>query len=329
MLVRRCRLLCVLAIELEGEAGDAAEKASAEAVALARGLGDPTLLCQALNARVWSVSTHAAAAERRRIADEIGELGERHGFVHYQVLAHHVALQADAANVDVAGMRRRLAAATAIAQRYQLVECLDVATMTQGMLLHIEGRLADAEAAYRRAAAAIRRHGSFNPDGVELIGLTTLRMSQGRMAELVESTRYAVSEFGSVAVDAHVLALLGAGDLRQARAVWREREICRRDYFWLIFMVMRAYAAIGLAAAEPAAADEAETAYAELAPWEDQLAGASCGGVTLGPVAQVLGDVAAALGRRQTAADHYRQAAKVAARAGSPPWLATAQRALA
>jgi hypothetical protein len=100
---RRCRLLCVLAVELEGEDGDRAEAASAEAVRLARVVGDPELICQALTARALAVSTHSLVEERRRIAAELAELGERHNHVPYQVFSHYVAVQACAA--DGAGIR--------------------------------------------------------------------------------------------------------------------------------------------------------------------------------------------------------------------------------
>jgi DNA-binding SARP family transcriptional activator len=321
---RRCRLLCVLATELAGEAGSRALDAAAEAVELARTVGDPGLLCQALHAQASPTSPHATAGERRRIATELGELAERHGLAHYQVISHHVAIQTDAADLDVVGMRRHLAAAKAITQQYQLLESLGPVTAAEGMILHIEGRFHEAEAAYLEASADMRRRGSYNPDAAELVALVTLRMSQDRMAELVEPTGHAAAEFGSFAVDMHVLALLAAGDTHRARAAWRERSPCRRDIFWLICMAMQAYGAIGLGELE-----EAEAAYAELAPWESQLAGASSAAFTVGPVAQVLGDLAGALGRPQDAASHYQKAAKVATRVGSRPWLEAAQRHLA
>ncbi|MFF0146885.1 putative ATPase [Amycolatopsis sulphurea] len=68
---------------------------------------------------------------------------------------------------------------------------------------------------------------------------------------------------------------------------------------------------------------EAERRYALLTPAAGEFAGAGSGFVTLGPVAYYLGDLATELGR--PAAEHYRQAAALARRAGSPHWVAVAE----
>ncbi len=64
--------------------------------------------------------------------------------------------------------------------------------------------------------------------------------------------------------------------------------------------------------------EDPQQAYDLLAPAENELAGAGTGLVTLGPVAQYLGDLAVQLGL--PSAEHYRKATEVARRAGAPQW---------
>jgi predicted RNA polymerase sigma factor len=54
-------------------------------------------------------------------------------------------------------------------------------------------------------------------------------------------------------------------------------------------------------------------AYTALLPAAGELAGAASGVLTFGPVAHHLGDLAAALGRRDEATAHYRRARTLAA----------------
>ncbi|MEV4088048.1 hypothetical protein AB0J43_48085, partial [Nonomuraea fuscirosea] len=63
---------------------------------------------------------------------------------------------------------------------------------------------------------------------------------------------------------------------------------------------------------DPAGRRLLERLRERLLPAEGELAGAGSGLVTLGPVALYLGHLAAALGRRDEAAGHFRQAASVA-----------------
>jgi hypothetical protein len=97
-----------------------------------------------------------------------------------------------------------------------------------------------------------------------------------------------------------------------------------RHYYWLLWTVLRAEVAVALDDREVAA-----RCYADLAPWAGTLAGVASGSVTLGPVAMVLADLAAALGRPAAErTGHLRRAVEVARELGSPHWEAAARRAL-
>jgi hypothetical protein len=101
-------------------------------------------------------------------------------------------------------------------------------------------------------------------------------------------------------------------------------------------VLTQSHAALGdLAAADrhAVAADALADQYdlpvvAVFTGWYAALAGASSGLVTLGPVAQHLGDLAAAPSRPAQAREHYTRAPAVAERAKAPHRAATARSAL-
>jgi hypothetical protein len=116
--------------------------------------------------------------------------------------------------------------------------------------------------------------------------------------------------------------LLGVGEVRieqpgqaahrkpQARAVAGPPQPLARDVLWLFLTGVRGLAAVAL--------DDwprAESAYQDLLPYADRPAGADNTVLTLGPAAQILGDIARHFGRAG-AEGHYEQALAVAERAG-------------
>jgi hypothetical protein len=109
-------------------------------------------------------------------------------------------------------------------------------------------------------------------------------------------------DFGPYEPWCRPLVLLAAGDEAGARAV--TVPDAPRDLLFEARTCLHALTAIRLG-------DHAAMArlYAELAPAEDELAGAGSGMLTLGPVAHYLGDLATALGR--DAGAHHRKAAEV------------------
>ncbi|WP_250213843.1 BTAD domain-containing putative transcriptional regulator [Acrocarpospora catenulata] len=85
----RCRLLATLTQELVGHDDELTESASTEAVEIARGLGDPRLLCLALNARYWVAFVADRREELEAIGQELLETSVRDGLLGYQTLGHY------------------------------------------------------------------------------------------------------------------------------------------------------------------------------------------------------------------------------------------------
>jgi hypothetical protein len=117
--------------------------------------------------------------------------------------------------------------------------------------------------------------------------------------------------------------LLAQGRADEARRALRSVPDSPRDLLFEARTCLHAVAALRLG-------DHAGTAqlYDRLLPAAGELAGAGSGLVTLGPVAQHLGDLAAALGRNERAREHFRQALRIAERAGAPHWVTGAESGL-
>ncbi|MGH8867196.1 MAG: BTAD domain-containing putative transcriptional regulator [Actinomycetes bacterium] len=320
----RCRLLWALASELEGEDDPAGAAASLEAVAVARRSGDPYLLVLALNARYFHTLAFGSFEERFAIADELLRLGRDHDIASGQVLGHHVAVQAHAGRGDMARARTHTADALALAHGHSLAGAEWVAALFGALDALVAGRTDEAEATYGVITDGMRTSGAFDADGFAWLTRFVVRHAQGRLADLLDETRAADVRYAEIAPDPYTLVLVASGEVDEARRRWRPECRVRSDYFWTLVTRVRAECAVALGDTATAA-----RCYDALLPYAGLLGGSSTGSVTLGPIAQVLGDVARMRDRPADAVRHYGEALDVARRAGAPHWAAQARDALA
>lgn len=322
----RCRLLDALAAAVDSSAGPvhAGRAAAAEAVDLARVLGDPGLLAQVLATRSRAMDWEIDPAPREKIAAELAQLAAEHDMPTYAWFAAYLAAGTAAVRGDVAAIRRHVARGLEIAETHRLSES-DAVRHVQLAALHMAGdRLAAAERGYTEAVARLRANGSPHAQDRWTVSRFALCWRKGRPAEVLPELREALSVYGALAGDSLALALIDAGRPDEARAVRAERPPIRQDFFYSLFLTARALAVVALEER-----DEAEGLLAELLPLRDVVAGAASVCLALRPVAQTLGDLALLLGRTDQAADHYAHAATVARRWQAPRWLADAEAALA
>lgn len=315
----RCRLLVTLVDEVGGETGERAGRAAAEAEAIARELGDDTLLAPALQARASLYDT----PERSPLGAELIELGRRNDQCAHVLLGHTVSIQAAAFAADLPAAREHLEAATVLADRYQWRQAQVANAMARGLLALAAGDPDAAEQHYLRAHESLRLAGIFNPDGILAIALFTVRLYQGRAGELVEMigglAESATQATVDAVVDFQVLALLAGGDHAAAARVRRRARPVRDDLFRSLFLTLRGMVVTALGTPEEAAA-----LYQDLLPYRDRLGGADTGSYAVGPVDTVLGDLAALRGKPDLAGEHYQAALRLAHRCGNPVWLAAA-----
>ncbi|MEU6792477.1 BTAD domain-containing putative transcriptional regulator [Nonomuraea wenchangensis] len=316
----RCRLLAALVFAMEGHDDERVEAAGAEAVALARELGRPDLLCLALNARYFSVLSPERREELAALGEELLELGRAHRLVGYLTLAHFALLMAALGRGDLEEAGRHADAGLASSTSGQLGLSLVVLSLFGALRRLVEGDFDAAEEAYTTITGQMAERGAVNAEAMGMLSRFTVRAARGDVRDSLpelSALHARLPNPGTRELYARALSTVGEPDA--ARRVWRPGERHSRDYYWLLWETMHAQTAVALGDRETAA-----RCYDTLLPWEDRVAGLSSGSVTLGPVAQVLGDLARLL-ELPAAGAHYARAARVAERIGSPHWAAAAR----
>jgi hypothetical protein len=315
----RCRLLDAFVTELAGEDDPRVVEFGAEAVAIARQVGDDHLLAFALATGIKATHVDGRTKLRAALAAELEPLAQRLDLPAFRWYATYGLASVASADGDVPTLRRRLETGLEVATRYRMIEAEGVQRFGQAMLAHVQGRFADSEQIYRDVAERMVRAGSMHAEGFLGIALCTLRLTQDRVGELEPLLRELAGAYPE-GRDAWAIALVQLGRSEEARAVRAELPPLRGDYFFTVFATIRAMAVITLRSA-----DEAPELIRCLLPLRDQLPGALSTTLALQPVALTLGELCRLAGREEEARSHFAHAATVAERWGSPHWLARAR----
>ena len=320
----RCRLLTTLAFELQGAESERGYQASAQAVEMARSLGDPDVLALAINGRYFQNFRHDGLAERLRLGAELLALPGKP--VTAEGLAHTLLMAASSGAADFAAGDRHADQAARIADRYDLSAIATWIGIYRAMRTALDGDLTAAGALYQQAAARLNRlglpeHGA----GVSILGRFSLLVAQDRVADMLgelESLNNGIPLATTVLGEPYALALAASGRAAEARAAAGQLRPIRRDLFWLFRAGVRGLLAIAIDDRE-----RAESAYQALLPYAARPAGADTGLMTLWPAAQILGDLARYLGLPGAQA-HYKHALAVAEQAHVESWREAAIRRL-
>ncbi len=319
----RCRLLDVLVSELTGGDDPRVVAAAEEALAIARSLDDPDLLASGLAAVIKATHADGYADRREALATELAGIARERDLPSFQWSAAQTFATVAAARGDAGALRAHLDEASAVARRYRLVEAQAVLLCSEGMLAHIAGRYDESERHYTRATAMLERQGSLHAVGFLGMAVFTLRMSQGRLAE-IEPMLGELARSYAIGADAWAVALVEQGRHDEARAARVAPAQLPSDYFTTFFATVRAKAVVALGAA-----DEAPALVALLAPLHDQLGGALSTSLAVQPVAHTLGELHRLLGDHAAAAGFFAEAERVAQRWGAAHWADAARAALA
>ncbi|TMQ91352.1 ATPase, partial [Actinomadura soli] len=292
----RVRLLTTLAIELEGERHDRGVTASAEAVRAARDLGVPELIAVALNGAYFNAyRTADGLSERRRIAAELLDLATRHDLGAYRVLAHLQVQQAAVADLDLAAAHRHLEEGRLLADQYGLPLLAEIGFWEAELIHAFRAPLDEAERTYERLNGTFGRIRIWSSErGMGVLGPFCVRLVQGRAGEMLDETAWLHRQWSHVGAtaDIHALALVAAGRTAEARRVVAGAGPVRPDYFFDLTMPVRGLRAIALGDR-----DLAEDVYAALLPYAGHFSGGATSVATVGPIAQLLGDLALFLER--------------------------------
>jgi DNA-binding SARP family transcriptional activator len=319
----RCRLLATLAFELDGAESERGYEASAEAVRLARTLGDPDVLSNAIYARCVQTFRHDGHAERMQMCAELLQTPGKSVITESWAREMMIKVNCGAGDFDAAEVHAREAAR--LAERYNIASAVFNVTLYRALRAGLAGDFSGADRLYRQAAAEMDRLGLGDPGAaVSIVGRFCLLLVQDRVAEItgeLEAFAGAISAASGVS-EAYALAL-AAGDRRdEARAVAGQPQPIRPDQHWLLITGIRGL--LGIAIDDT---HRAQSAYEALLPFASRPVGAETGLFTLWPAAQILGDLATYLGL-PCARAHYEHALAIAEKASVGTWRAAAKRAL-
>jgi DNA-binding SARP family transcriptional activator len=270
----RARVLATVALESRGSRDRRPRQAAAEAVTIARRLGDPRLLAFAL-AGDFMQTCHrpGLAAARDVIGTEILGLAGLHGLVNFEVMGHLIRLQARSGKGDFTAADGHAAALDDLGERHERPLVAVFTTWYRALRAAVNGA-DDAEARYREAAGLLDGAGM---PGVEQ-GLLPLSLLSLRVWHH-QPTNLPSMDWGPYEPWARPWLHLARGDRPGAQAALRR---CPEPPPGLLIealwcLTVRAAVIVGDAAT-------AQTACDALAPAAGEIAGAASGLLTAGPV---------------------------------------------
>ncbi len=306
-----------LALAFTGAAPEQREALSAEAVAMARRLGDPAVLAAALAARCDAISGPDHVAERRAVAAEIIELARAGGDRTRELLGRRLLVVALAEAGEWSAVDAEISSYARLAEHLAQPRLTWYVPLWRGARALMRGDLARADEHARELGELAERAGSVNARLLGLVQRFIRLVSEGRADELAGDFAQIV---GLIPEDpqagAHARALLKAhwGQLAEARADL-DRVVAGtvpRDGDWL-----PKYAQVSVAAVLAGHRTAAEVAYQLLKPYAGQCAVGGILAGSWGSVAAHLGLLARYLGRADDADAHFALAAELDAAAGA------------
>jgi eukaryotic-like serine/threonine-protein kinase len=305
-----------------------------EALEMARRLDDPGSLALALVRRQFTGGVGPKETERRlREASEMHDLAKRRGDLELEMRSHVYRLVSRLELGDIVGVDADLAAYQRLAGELRQPQYLWHIPLLRGMRALIDGRFEDAEELAAEALAGGERaqepvSAMFNAIQDSQLRRTRRRPEDVRriedslplLGELVE--RYPAIPAWRCSLAATHAELGNAGE---ARAVFEplaanQFEDLPFDAQWMISLTLLAETAAFLGDVP-----RAERLYGLLLPHDGLTVVAGRAAVCQGPVARVLGVVAAAAGRASDAERHFTDALAMSERMGDRPMTGRAR----
>lgn len=299
---------------------------SAEAVDMARALGDPATLAYALEARQGAVVGPDSRAETLRISDELERLAAQLGDSEKAVMAHMQRCQVRLYEADIRGVRTARDAMARGVQQLRQGPQRWFLLGTDATLAILDGRFDEAESLSGQAYEAGKRLESFVGFAHHL-QLLWIWIERGRIEDAKTLFGESVERFRLYPLWRAALPYLQLrfGSREQAGAALEdalaEPRTVKEDF--LLGESLLADAAADLAD-RPASAQ----LYEGLRPYASLVAG-DLPDVAWGSLERPMGRLAAVLGRTDDAEQHLRAAIATDDRMGARPWAAHSRYAYA
>lgn len=318
----RCRLLTVLALETEGQPDEVVRDAPARSVALAREIGDPELLCTALDGYTRHGHGRLAPAELDAVGDEVLEIARRHSLAAFEGMGHMLVQQGAASRGDLAAAEFHGQEMDRLGRTYGLPGLRMVAAQVPPLVAFARGDLDEAERLYREFGEALASVGALSVDIFQWDVQFLVAYERGSTAALADVLK-PVAEWCPPMQPLYLHALIDGGRLDEARALWPDRREPSRDIMWGMYCAIDADNTIAIGSSE-----DLVRAYDRFSLIAGALGGARSGFFTLHPVDSYLARLAESLGRTADARAHWERARELADRVGNPRWRRLAQAAL-
>ncbi len=299
---------------------------AAEALEMARRIGDPSTLAYALLGYIGSQHSPDFTPEQVELAQELVGVALQAGDLERALEGYDNHLEASIELGDVAAAYADLELMISLAKQLRQPAQRWLVAVLRALLALLEGRLDEAEQLITETRSLGERAQSWNAAVTYGLQLYVLRRDQGRLEEMEELVRRAATEYPTYPIWRCVLAnmLAERGATAEARA---ELDALAANGFsrlpfdeeWEVSVCFLAETAARLGDR-----DHAATLYELLLPYADRVA-ISFPEISLGPVSRFLGILASTTGRYDEASRHFEDALAMTERIGARPWLAHTQ----
>ena len=309
----RARLLGALALEMHyGPRSAEGERHAADAVGIARKVGDPRLLARTMNNYLLAAFRPGRNAERRTVAEELADLPGLP--VDGEVMARVFLMSCLLRDGDLAGWDRELARCEALLDAAPRPELESMVRIAQTAHRTLEGRWDEAEALL--AGYGDMRFGStlWGRSFRRLLTTFTCRRGQGRVPEILDELVAAAGEPHLVPLrPVAVLAAVEAGRPALARELIDRWGTAVPDD-WIADFLIPVWGLVAARLGTPAPRD----LYDRLLPYADQFVVAGMGTACWGSTRLVLAELARRLDDPDAAREHFGAALEAHRRHGLP-----------
>jgi DNA-binding SARP family transcriptional activator/RecA/RadA recombinase len=300
----RARLLARLAEHLAlAGAGDRPARLGAEAVAMARRVGEDGALAAALMGQHAALLDIEHAPERLATIDEAVAVAERIGAGEVAALALHWRIFDLVELGDLAGAKASHARLEALALELHQPLYTHSALAWRGEWAHVAGRLDEAERIHRESLRVAEAAGSPDARGFFLTQLFAVRRDQGRLGELLDPVERLARQRGAIGVIWRAplpLVLLQAGERERAREAYEAALPAALEGLPGSLFRLSGLTCVAEACAAVGDAQAAEALIAALEPHADRLVQTAFSGCW-GSVRRYLGLLHATAGRPEEA----------------------------
>jgi class 3 adenylate cyclase len=324
---QRARVLAALSAELPfDDDPSAAERASDEALEIARELADPATIVTVVGLRLVALWRPDKVSERLRLGAELDAIREQAGTQRSGQFLTTMALYCQAAmeggELDLAD--RLLSWVEETAAQLRQPTSVGYAKLRLASRACIAGRLEEAEVLARDAYQLSVEAGQRDAEAFYAGNLFNIRLHQGRLGEVAKTVERCAERFPGIRAFGWAVAVCAAetGDLEQCRAKFEDLapdlDSIRFDLNWLPAMAMAANAAAELR-------DEARCAHIRrlLLPYRHLFVDNAS--AFFGSVEHYIGMLSAVLGDWPTVDDAFAAALAAHEALQSPPLLARTQ----